>query len=116
MRTTRLPPVRGSHRFEPLVLAPAGDFDERDASEYLHIPVRTLQTMRYRGKGPVYYKIGDGPKARVRYRREDLAAWDRARTRRIIPGAESNKTVAVPATPLVMAEAVPSPSVEKKNR
>jgi hypothetical protein len=87
---------KGSHRYEPPVLVPVADFDEHGASEYLHIPVRTLQTMRYRGKGPAYYKIGDGPKARVRYRREDCAAWDRARTRRIEPASELKKPVLMP--------------------
>ena len=60
-----------------------GFIDERGAAEFLGFTVRCLQGWRYRGKGPVYRKIG-----RVRYRRIDLTAWadDRLRTSTSDPG------------------------------
>jgi hypothetical protein len=83
--TTRLPPARGSHRYEPLVVIPDGDFNEKEASSFLSTPVRTLQTWRYRGQGPKYLRIGDGPKARVRYTLAELQAWPRRRGHRVVP-------------------------------
>jgi len=42
-----------------------------DVSEMLGIPVHTLYRWRYRGDGPVGYRIG----RHVRYRREAVEAW-----------------------------------------
>jgi len=35
---------------------------------------------RIRGYGPPYLKLGDGPRARIRYRRGDVEEWLRQRT------------------------------------
>jgi hypothetical protein len=45
--------------------------NENQAAEFLGLSVRTLQTWRVRGGGPVYCKIGRS----VRYQRTDLAAF-----------------------------------------
>ena len=42
-----------------------------DVSEMLGIPVRTLYRWRYKGDGPVGYRVG----RHVRYRREAVEAW-----------------------------------------
>ena len=42
-----------------------------DVSEMLGIPVHTLYRWRYKGDGPVGYRVG----RHVRYRREAVAAW-----------------------------------------
>ena len=42
-----------------------------DLSEMLHIPVHTLYRWRYKGDGPVGYRVG----RHVRYRREAVEAW-----------------------------------------
>jgi excisionase family DNA binding protein len=42
-----------------------------DVSEMLGIPVHTLYRWRYRGYGPVGYRVG----RHVRYRREAVEAW-----------------------------------------
>jgi hypothetical protein len=86
-------PPTGEHRYDALV--PVADLDERRAAEYLGLSARALQSLRYRGKGPVYYKIGDGPKARVAYRYDDLRTWQRGRVRRIEPGAAAQPAGAV---------------------
>ena len=45
--------------------------DEREASTYLKISPRTIQTWRLTGEGPAFVKIGRA----VRYRRSDLDAY-----------------------------------------
>ncbi len=42
-----------------------------DAAEFLKRPVGTLRNWRYRGEGPVSFKIGRN----VVYRRETLEQW-----------------------------------------
>jgi len=42
-----------------------------DVSEMLGIPVHTMYRWRYRGDGPVGYRVG----RHVRYRREAVEAW-----------------------------------------
>ena len=42
-----------------------------DVSEMLGIPVHTLHSWRYKGDGPVGYRVGP----HVRYRREAVEAW-----------------------------------------
>ena len=42
-----------------------------DVSEMLGIPVHTLYSWRYKGDGPVGYRVG----RHVRYRREAVEAW-----------------------------------------
>ena len=51
-------------------------FDEKPASDYLGLSVRTLQTWRLKGGGPVFCKLG----SRVKYRLSDLDDFIRART------------------------------------
>lgn len=36
---------------------------------------RTLEGWRSRGKGPPFVKTGEGPNAKVYYRRADVEAW-----------------------------------------
>lgn len=45
---------------------------EKEAAEFLNLSVRTLQTWRYRGGGPRYFKIR---RKLVRYTKSDLLAW-----------------------------------------
>ncbi len=47
----------------------------KDAAQCLHLTEQTLRILRMNGKGPKYVRLGDGPKARVRYRPEDLEAY-----------------------------------------
>ena len=42
-----------------------------DLAEYLDIPKRTIYAWRYRGVGPVGFKIG----GHVRYRKSDVEEW-----------------------------------------
>ena len=42
-----------------------------DVSEMLCIPIHTLYRWRYKGNGPVGYRVG----GHVRYRRETVEAW-----------------------------------------
>lgn len=48
---------------------------ENEAAERLNFSIRTLQKWRHNGQGPAYIKLGDGPKAPVRYRIQDLDAF-----------------------------------------
>jgi len=96
MQTTKLPPARFG-RYEPLMQVPVEYLDERGASEYLDIPIRTLQTWRYRGQGPEYERVGDGPKARVRYHVAVLAAWQHRRIHRVVPNPANTRAARVAA-------------------
>ena len=42
-----------------------------DLAAFLGVPKRTLYSWRYRGEGPVGYRVG----RHVRFRREDVEAW-----------------------------------------
>ncbi|NGO67139.1 helix-turn-helix transcriptional regulator [Streptomyces boncukensis] len=42
----------------------------------LGVSVGTLANWRWRGEGPRYVKLGSGRSSRVRYRSEDVAAWE----------------------------------------
>ena len=44
---------------------------EVQAAEILQVSTRTLQSWRYRGEGPPYFRMG----RLVRYRLSDLAEW-----------------------------------------
>jgi hypothetical protein len=48
---------------------------EAQASEVSTIPCGTLRHWRSIGVGPNYVKLGDGPKARVRYKMAELVAF-----------------------------------------
>ncbi len=45
--------------------------DEHETAELLALSVRTLQSWRLRGGGPIFHRLGRA----VRYRRQDLEAW-----------------------------------------
>lgn len=47
----------------------------KEAAEFLALSPRTLEGMRSDGTGPLFAKLGDGPKAKVVYRRADLKEW-----------------------------------------
>ena len=49
----------------------------REAADYLGLSARTLDRYRVSGEGPVFHRFG----GRVRYLREDLDAWAKARRR-----------------------------------
>lgn len=46
-----------------------------DAATYLGLTEGGLSSLRQRGKGPYYHKLGTARCARIRYAREDLDAW-----------------------------------------
>ena len=41
-----------------------------------------LRVWRVKNKGPNYFKLGEGKKASVRYRLEDVEAWEKQRDAR----------------------------------
>ena len=47
----------------------------RELAVYLDVPVKTLYAWRYRGEGPIGFRIG----RHVRYRWSDVEAWIRER-------------------------------------
>lgn len=46
-----------------------------DAATYLGISRHTLEAWRVKGTGPIYRRVGNGPRARVLYMVEDLEHW-----------------------------------------
>lgn len=54
-----------------------GFMTEKEAATFLGLSVRTLQGLRYRGGGPIFYKFGRS----VRYLRSDLTSWATANRR-----------------------------------
>lgn len=50
---------------------------ERDAADFLNVSEATLQKNRYLRKGPVYVRVGEGPRGAIRYRLSDLEDWIR---------------------------------------
>lgn len=60
--------------------------DERAAARYLGgsrpLSARTMQAWRLSGAGPKFIKIGDGPRAPVRYLISDLLEWSGRRCQR----------------------------------
>jgi len=75
-RATRTPPPQGAE--------PSAESDERTvlptehAAAYLGLSPKTLETLRTRGGGPPFLKLG----RRVVYRKADLDTWLAARVRR----------------------------------
>ena len=59
----------------------------KEAATRLNLKPDTLNQWRYRGFGPVYYRMGDGPGARCRYRSDDLDRWIAGRRRSRKPKA-----------------------------
>ncbi len=48
---------------------------DREVAKPLGLSVSCLRSWRYSGRGPMYCKLGGGPKAAVRYRRVDVEAF-----------------------------------------
>ena len=49
--------------------------DSADVARLLKIKVGTVHGWRQTGEGPVYCKVGNGPNALIRYRRQDVVAF-----------------------------------------
>jgi predicted DNA-binding transcriptional regulator AlpA len=60
--------------------------DRNEASEYLGIPVSTMNRWRVDGVGPAFLKLG----ARVRYDLRELDHWLESRCRQSTNGARSH--------------------------
>ena len=45
---------------------------------------KTLEVWRIRGQGPVYFRVGSGPKARVRYKLQEIKRYE-AENRPFVP-------------------------------
>ncbi len=39
------------------------------------VPTKTFELWRWRGDGPRFFRLGTGPRARIRYRIDDLRDW-----------------------------------------
>lgn len=50
-----------------------------EAADLLSVTPAAMYTMRARGYGPVAYRLGDGPRAQLRYAEADVLAWLDAR-------------------------------------
>lgn len=50
--------------------------NQKQLAERWHMHPRTLENWRQQGRGPKYFKLHDGPKAPVRYRMEDIIAYE----------------------------------------
>lgn len=64
----------------------------KEAAAKLNLKPDTLNQWRYRGFGPVFYRMGDGPSARCRYRSDDLDRWVAGRRRTRKPKAPEQST------------------------
>lgn len=53
-------------------------FDQKQLASRWQMHPRTLENWRQQKKGPPYFKLHSGPKAPVRYRLEDIEAYERA--------------------------------------
>ncbi len=72
------PPLAAAAPPQSPVFGDTGALSTIAAAEYLSLSPATLETLRTRGGGPPFVKLG----RRVVYRREDLEAWLRERMRR----------------------------------
>lgn len=60
----------------PLDAPPVGGMlTAAEAAEVLGTSPNTLASWRFKGDGPPYYRLGDGDRALVRYRRGELEEW-----------------------------------------
>ncbi len=50
-----------------------------ETAAFLGLKGQTLRQKRHRGDSPPYYRLGDGPRARVLYDPEQVAEWLAAR-------------------------------------
>lgn len=56
--------------------SPSPEFvDEQFVSAETGLSRKTLQDWRYRGYGPPFHKLSDGPRGRVRYHWPTVKAW-----------------------------------------
>lgn len=53
-----------------------------DVALRLKLSEQTLANQRAQGRGPKFFKLGEGRFAPVRYRRSDVEEWARSRPRR----------------------------------
>lgn len=82
MELAELPPLAERRRDDMLTSA--------ETAAYLGMHVTALETWRKRGKpGPTYVRLGDGPKARVRYPAGLLFDWIQAQTVNPSTGGET---------------------------
>lgn len=63
-----------------------GLIDAREAAKILKVTTGTLNNWRYMGVGPVYEKIGDGPRGHVRYDRCVVKAFANGMRRKLARG------------------------------
>jgi hypothetical protein len=68
--------------------------DDHRAADHIGVSVDTIRRWRRLGTGPVYLKLGTGPKAPVRYRITDLDAWLDAHARTSTSGTLGNGVAA----------------------
>lgn len=54
----------------------------KDLAERWKMSEQMLRVWRVKNKGPNYFKLGEGKKASVRYRLEDVEAWEKQRDAR----------------------------------
>jgi len=45
------------------------------AADYLKLSPKTLERYRVEGKGPSFHKLGNGKRARVLYKVDDIEIW-----------------------------------------
>lgn len=56
-------------------------YGEAEAADFLGYSPRTMQGLRYHGRGPKYCKVGSGRGGKVVYREEDLLDFLESRLR-----------------------------------
>lgn len=61
-----------------------------DLAAFLDVPIKTLYAWRYRGEGPVGFRVGK----HVRYRRTDVEQWigDRVRVAELRRNSDRTRT------------------------
>ncbi len=69
------PPISSTEKREQAVL-----LSEVEVARRYGLTVKCLQAWRYRRCGPVYIKVGDGCRCRVRYPLDALCEWERQHT------------------------------------
>jgi hypothetical protein len=47
----------------------------KEVADFLKMSQASINQWRSRGTGPTCFRSGDGPKARVRYRKQDVLDW-----------------------------------------
>jgi hypothetical protein len=54
---------------------------EEEAAKVCGLTKGSMRQMRYTGDGPAFIRMGEGPKAPIRYEREELMMWIATRPR-----------------------------------